>query len=111
MLIEPFSIQTPDAALADLKQRLQNTRWVDDFANDQWQCGTNGSYLRELVDYWLTQYDWRVHERAMNALPQFRAVIDGVRAFYRTLVVEGRCVPSKLVDRVEAQSERLQGGG
>lgn len=55
MLIEPFSIQTPDAALADLKQRLQNTRWADDFANDPWQYGTNGSYWREQVNYWLTQ--------------------------------------------------------
>ena len=34
--------------------------------------------MRELVDYWLNGYDWRAQEAAMNALPQFRTMIDDV---------------------------------
>jgi pimeloyl-ACP methyl ester carboxylesterase len=78
MQIQPFSIATTDEALQDLQQRLSKTRWADDFSNAEWAYGTNGDYLRELVDYWRTSYDWRWHERAINALPQFRTVIDGV---------------------------------
>ncbi|MBT2304177.1 epoxide hydrolase [Variovorax paradoxus] len=64
--------------LNDLQTRLKLTRWVDDFANEGWQYGTNTAYLKELVAYWIEGYDWRKQERAINAYPQFRTEIDGV---------------------------------
>jgi pimeloyl-ACP methyl ester carboxylesterase len=64
--------------LSDLQMRLKRTRWADDFANDGWEYGTNTSYLKELVAYWIEGYDWRKHERAMNTYPQFRTEIDGM---------------------------------
>ena len=76
--MEPFRVEVSDEVLADLRVRLERTRWVDDFANEGWQYGTNTAYLEELVAYWLEAYDWRKHERAMNALPQYRTEIDGV---------------------------------
>ena len=78
MNIEKFSVAISDGALVDLKERLNKTRWADDFANDDWGYGANGKYLKELVDYWRDQYDWRKHERAINAWPQFKTVIDDV---------------------------------
>ena len=56
MKIEKFSITIGDDVLADLKDRLNKTRWAEDFANDGWQYGTNGRYLKELVDYWRDNY-------------------------------------------------------
>ena len=35
-------------------------------------------YLRELCEYWATDYDWRATECRLNALPQFRTEIDGL---------------------------------
>ena len=78
MNIEKFSVAIADAELVDLRERLKRTRWAEDFANDAWQYGTNGNYLKELVDYWRDEYDWRKHERAINAWPQFKTVIDDV---------------------------------
>ena len=74
----PFRVAVPDEVLHDLQMRLKLTRWADDFANEGWQYGTNTDYLKELVAYWIEHYDWRTHERAMNALPQFRTEIDGL---------------------------------
>jgi pimeloyl-ACP methyl ester carboxylesterase len=34
-------------------------------------------YLRELVTYWSTEFDWRARERELNAVPQFSTRIDG----------------------------------
>lgn len=76
--MEPFRIDIPDDVLVDLQTRLKRTRWADDFANDDWQYGTNTGYLKELVRYWIDEYDWRRQERAMNAWPQFRTQIEGV---------------------------------
>ncbi len=77
--ITPFRIAIPQADLDDLAQRLARTRWPQEIGdNSQWQAGMNLGYMRELVDYWRTQYDWRAQEAAMNLLPQFRTMIDDV---------------------------------
>jgi pimeloyl-ACP methyl ester carboxylesterase len=75
---QPFRIAIPDARLEDLEQRLRRVNWPRDLANDDWRYGTNGAYLRELVDYWIEGYDWRAQERALNAFDHFRVQIDGV---------------------------------
>jgi len=74
----PFEIAIPEARLVDLRERLARTHWAPDRENDDWRYGTNGAYLRELVEYWRTDYDWRAQERAMNAFEHFRCEIDGV---------------------------------
>ena len=77
-MVQPFRIEIAERQFQDLRERLDRARWADDFANDDWRYGTSGRYLRELAEYWRGGYDWRVHEREINAHPQFRAVIDGV---------------------------------
>jgi hypothetical protein len=77
-MIEDFKIDVPDDVIRDLKSRLRATRLAADFGNDEWAYGTNGAYLQELLRYWAEDYDWRVHECAMNALPHFGTVIDDV---------------------------------
>ena len=60
-------------ALDDLTQvGLMRTRWPQEIGeNGDWQAGTNLAYMRELVEYWINHYNWRTHETAMNAFPQF----------------------------------------
>lgn len=74
----PFTIHVPQADLDDLAGRLDRTRWADDFANESWAYGVEGGYLRELVDHWRHHFDWRAAEARMNAVPQYRVVIDDV---------------------------------
>jgi len=74
----PFSIDIPESTLRDLQERLARTRWPHDFANEDWRYGTNAAYLKELVDYWRTQYDWRQHEAEMNTFAHYKADIDGI---------------------------------
>ena len=47
--MEPFRVDVSDEVLDDLRTRLDRTRWVDDFANEGWQYGTNTAYLKKLV--------------------------------------------------------------
>jgi pimeloyl-ACP methyl ester carboxylesterase len=76
--MNPFRVEVPDAELADLRDRLRRTRWPDAEPVDDWSQGVPLAYLRELCEYWATEYDWRATERRLNALPQFRTEIDGV---------------------------------
>jgi epoxide hydrolase len=76
--ITPFRIQVPDDVLKDLKDRLARTRFPSEIENSGWDYGTNLGYLKELVTYWQTRFDWRAQERRLNQLPQFKTTIDGV---------------------------------
>jgi microsomal epoxide hydrolase len=76
--VVPFRIAVPDAVLTDLKDRLARTRFPDEIDDARWDYGTNLAYLKDLVAYWRTKYDWREQERRLNQLPQFKTTIDGV---------------------------------
>ncbi len=75
--IHPYTIDVPQAELADLSDRLARTRWPDEAPGGGWAYGVAGDRLRQLTDHWRTGYDWRRHEAALNAHPQFRTTIDG----------------------------------
>jgi epoxide hydrolase len=75
--IRPYRISVPQADLDDLRERLARTRWARDLPGAGWERGVPASYLRELAGYWAKEYDWRAHEAALNAYPQFITTIDG----------------------------------
>jgi pimeloyl-ACP methyl ester carboxylesterase len=77
--IKPFTIDVPKEEVEELSRRLRLSRWpsgVD--GNSGWRYGADLSFMRELVDYWLTAFDWRTIECRLNSLPQFVAEIDGM---------------------------------
>ncbi|HEX2543680.1 MAG TPA: epoxide hydrolase [Ramlibacter sp.] len=76
--IRPFQVNVPEAQLADLRRRLQDTRWPDQETVADPSQGTQLARLRELVRYWGSDYDWRKAEARLNALPMFVTRIDGV---------------------------------
>jgi pimeloyl-ACP methyl ester carboxylesterase len=88
--IHPFRIDVPAADLEDLRDRLNRTRFADTVAGEQgepppaglgrpagWERGVPTDYVRRLVEYWRTDYDWRAWEARLNAYPQFTTTIDG----------------------------------
>jgi pimeloyl-ACP methyl ester carboxylesterase len=75
--VRPFRIEIPEAALADLRERLRRTRWTPEIADSGWDYGMPLDYLKQLTDYWLNGYDWRAWEARLNSYPQFLTTIDG----------------------------------
>ena len=76
MTITPFKIAIADAEIAALKQRLADARLPNHFSTD-WSRGQPVPFIAELVAQWRDGYDWRQHEAALNAYPQFLTEIDG----------------------------------
>jgi len=76
--IRPFRAHVPDSAIADMRRRLQMTRWPDKETVADASQGAQLARLQELVRYWGTDYDWRRGEAKLNAFPQFTTNIDGV---------------------------------
>ncbi|HEX6297418.1 MAG TPA: epoxide hydrolase [Burkholderiales bacterium] len=74
----PFRLETPEADLADLRERLARTRFPDEPPLEPWVTGTSLSYLRALISYWQTTFDWRVHEARINRWPQYKVAMRGI---------------------------------
>ncbi|MCH2172543.1 epoxide hydrolase 1 [Myxococcota bacterium] len=74
--ITPFRIDTPEAALSDLRSRLTATRWPEAETVDDWTQGIPLSYVKEVCEYWANSYDWRTREAALNRFDQFRTTLD-----------------------------------
>ena len=72
--MEPFRIAVSDDVLNDLRERLERTRFSPATAPG-WAAGVDVDYLRSLVAYWATEFDWRAAEARLNGYPQF--VADG----------------------------------
>ncbi|MBO2453557.1 epoxide hydrolase [Actinomadura barringtoniae] len=80
--IRPFRIDVPQSDLDDLRERLGRTRWGAAIPGKGWERGVPEDYLRELAEYWRTEYDWRAHEAALNEYPQFTTEIDGANIHF-----------------------------
>lgn len=74
----PFQVHASDGELADLRERLLRTRWPEAETVSDWSQGVPLGYLQRLCRYWAADYDWRKVEQRLNALPQYRTVIDGL---------------------------------
>jgi pimeloyl-ACP methyl ester carboxylesterase len=76
--VRPFQVDVPEERLAELRRRIEATRWPStELVGDRSQ-GVQLAPLQALARYWATEYDWRKVEAKLNALPQFMTQIDGV---------------------------------
>jgi epoxide hydrolase len=76
--IVPFKYRASDAALANLKHRLDEARLPERETGQGWEQGPPLAALRGLIDYWRTEYDWRKCESKIAKWPQFKTTIDGL---------------------------------
>jgi pimeloyl-ACP methyl ester carboxylesterase len=76
--VRPFQVEIPEAELAELRRRVEGTRWPSEELVADRSQGVQLATLQALARYWMTEYDWRRCEGRLNALPQFTTRIDGV---------------------------------
>jgi pimeloyl-ACP methyl ester carboxylesterase len=66
------TLHVPEPAISDLGERLARTRFPDQAPGPAWAYGTDIGYMRQLVEYWRTHFDWRAQEARLNAFPQYQ---------------------------------------
>lgn len=80
--MHPFRISVPQSDLDDLYRRLEHTRWPSEVKGVGWERGIPLDYMKELVEYWRTEYDWRAAEERLNRFPQFTTEIQGANVHF-----------------------------
>jgi pimeloyl-ACP methyl ester carboxylesterase len=73
--IRPFTIAIPDAALSDLRSRLQNARYPSELEDAGTDHGAPLDAVRRIATHWGTTYDWRKAEASLNELPHFTTTL------------------------------------
>lgn len=76
--IRPFLVNFPEEALADLRRRIEATRWPERETVTDSSQGVQLATIQKVARYWATDYDWRKVEAQLNAFPQFMTEIDGL---------------------------------
>jgi pimeloyl-ACP methyl ester carboxylesterase len=74
--VRPFEFEVSDEELADLRRRIEATKWPDRETDSS--QGVQLETARALARYWATDYDWRTFEERFSAVPHFITEIDGV---------------------------------
>jgi pimeloyl-ACP methyl ester carboxylesterase len=80
--IRPFRIEVPEEQLAEMRRRIEATRWPSKELVPDRSQGVQLATLQALARYWATEHDWRKCEARLNALPQFTTEIDGVNIHF-----------------------------
>src|SRR5215212_303033 len=67
--IRPFRIEVLEEQLAELRRRIEATRWPSRELVDDRSQGVQLATMQALARFWTTEYDWRACEARLNALP------------------------------------------
>jgi pimeloyl-ACP methyl ester carboxylesterase len=76
--IRPFHVNFPESELADLRRRVNATKWPDRETVSDASQGVQLETTQKLARYWGTDHDWRKCQSRLSALPQFMTNIDGL---------------------------------
>ena len=76
--VRPFHFSFPEAALADMRRRVNATRWPERETVADATQGVQLATVQKLADYWGKDYDWSKCEAELKALPHFITEIDGL---------------------------------
>ncbi len=76
--IRPFQANFPETELAELRRRINATKWPERETVTDATQGVQLATTEALARYWGRDYDWRKCEARLNALPQFITEIDGL---------------------------------
>src|SRR3954468_3885999 len=76
--VREFEIGFDDSEIAEMRRRIDATRWPERETVDDDSQGMPLATMQELARHWATDYDWRRCEARLNALPNFLTEIDGL---------------------------------
>jgi pimeloyl-ACP methyl ester carboxylesterase len=76
--VRPFHSNFPETDLADLRRRINATKWPDRETVTDASQGVQLAATQKLARYWGTDYDWHKCQARLTALPQFMTNIDGL---------------------------------
>ncbi|XP_063047939.1 epoxide hydrolase 1 [Engraulis encrasicolus] len=76
--IYPFTVQTSEDEIQDLKRRIDQTRHTEPLEDGRFHYGFNSVYMKKVVSYWKNEFDWNKQVNVLNKYPHFKTNIEGL---------------------------------
>ena len=77
-MVKPFKVNISDQIINDIYEKVKKYPWHEMPNDGGWEYGTNLDYMKEISKYWVSEFDWRKHEREINKFPNFIAKVDDI---------------------------------
>lgn len=74
---EPFKIDIPDERIEIIMGKVASFEWFETPEEGSWAWGMDRATLRQFVDYWQNEFDWRKVEAELNGFAHFKADVGG----------------------------------
>lgn len=73
-----FTVHIEEKEIEDLRKRLDLTRWPDEIRDSHWEYGIPLDFVKDMVDYWRNDFDWRSVEDKINSFTNYMVNLDGM---------------------------------
>ena len=77
-MITDFNVNFTEKEISPIYQKIKDYPWDSIPDLEGWEHGTNKTYLKELCDYWINEFDWQKHEVEINKFQNFISKVDGI---------------------------------
>ncbi len=77
-MIRDFNINFTEKEISSVYQKIKDYSWDSITDLEGWDHGTNKTYLKELCDYWIREFDWQKHEVEINKFQNFVSEVNGI---------------------------------
>ena len=77
-----FEFSIPDDELNRILSRVADFPWHEMPDDGGWDYGANLDYMKELCEYWVSDFDWRAQERKINSFNHHKMHIKGIDIHY-----------------------------
>jgi microsomal epoxide hydrolase len=81
-MIKEFTVNIDDSELININSKIKQYPWSSIEDMEGWSYGTNKTYLKELCDYWVKEFDWKKHEKKINSFKNYKTNIDGLNIHF-----------------------------
>jgi len=77
-MVKPFKVNISDQIIKNIYDKVKKYPWHEMPNDGGWEYGTNLDYMKEISKYWVSEFDWRKHEKEINKFPNFITKVDDV---------------------------------
>ena len=81
-MIKEFVINIDENQLSNINSKIKSYPWSSIENMEGWTQGTNKKYLKELCDYWISDFNWSKYQKQINSFSNFKTNVDGIDIHY-----------------------------
>ena len=79
-MVNPVSIEPnlDPKTLKTMMSRLKSTKWPDVIGEDSWEYGVPRGWMEDMVNYWISDWDWTSVFSEMNQWDHYMVNVEGI---------------------------------